>query len=123
MRSVGIGAWRLGERLGIDVLGSTEGPRYALDDERRRTCDALVAAAQDEDGEVDVAGCPFPIHELLTFLVVERNLLLHGSKDASLEVLEPGPRATSTPSSTPWSRRTTASGRSSTRCFPAAASR
>ena len=92
MRSVGIGAWRLGERLGVDLLGSTEGSRYVIDDERRRTFDALVANARlSADGTVDVAGCPYPVHELLTYLATERGLLLHGSKDVSLEVLEPRP--------------------------------
>ena len=40
MRSFGIGVWRLGERLGINVVGATEGPRDATDGK-----DALVAAA------------------------------------------------------------------------------
>lgn len=91
MRSVGMGTWRLGERLGIDVLGAVEGPPYAIDDERRRTFDSLVAAARAADGTVDVGACPYPVHELLSYLAHERGLLLHGSKDASLEVLEPRP--------------------------------
>ena len=90
MRSVGMGAWRVGERLGIDLLGSAEGPPYVVDDERRRTFEALAAAARESaDGTVDVADCPYPLHELLTYLAVERGLLLHGSRDPSLEVLEP----------------------------------
>lgn len=91
LRSVGIGVWRLSERLGIDVMGSVEGPPYRIDDERRRTFDALVAAARAGDGTVDVAECPYAVHELLSYLTIERGLLLHGSNDASLDVLEPRP--------------------------------
>jgi hypothetical protein len=40
---------------------------------------------------VDVAACPYPIHELLTHLVLEHRLLLHGSNHRELEVLEPRP--------------------------------
>ena len=92
MRSVGIAAWRLTERLGIDLMGSAQGPPYVVDDERRRTFDALIAAARESaDGTVDVAACPYPVHELLTYLAIERGLLLHGSKDTMLDVLEPRP--------------------------------
>ena len=42
-------------------------------------------------GRVDAADCPYPLHELLTHLVVHRGLLLHGSNDATLDVLEPRP--------------------------------
>ena len=91
LRSVGIGVWRLSERLGIDVMGAVEGPPYAIDDERRRTFDALVAAARARDGTIDVAACPYAVHELLSYLTLERDVLLHGSNDPALDVLEPRP--------------------------------
>ncbi len=81
--------WRVGERLGIDVAGATEGPPYTIDGDRRRAFDSLLAAAQDADGRVNLAACPYPIHDLLTYLVVERGFLLHGSNDTGLEALEP----------------------------------
>jgi len=90
-RSLGVGIWQLGERLGIDVAGATEGPRVTTDEARRKTFDALVGAARAGDGTHDPATCPYPLHELLTHLVMERGLLLHGSNDAALEVLEPRP--------------------------------
>jgi len=84
-------AWRLGERLGIDVAGATEGPPFTTDGARRETFEELIAAAHAGDGTLDRAACPYPIHELLTYLVVEHGLLLHGSNDASLDVLDPRP--------------------------------
>jgi hypothetical protein len=90
-RSLGVAAWRLGERLGIDVAGATEGPRFTMDAERRETFESLIAAARAGDGTIDAASCPYPLHELLTYLVVEHDLLLHGSNDAALGVLEPKP--------------------------------
>ena len=38
-----------------------------------------------------MATCPYPLHELLTHLVLEHGLLLHGSNDSTLGVLEPRP--------------------------------
>lgn len=90
MRSIGVPVWRLGERLGIDV-GATEGPPVALDPARRAAFDDLIAAAEKADGTIDVESCPYPSHELLTYLVSERKLLLHGSNDLELGVLEPRP--------------------------------
>ena len=90
-RSLGVAAWRLGERLGIDVAGATEGPPYTTDADRRETFEQLIAAARAGDGSVDVAACAYPRHELLTHLVVEHGLLLHGSNDATLDRLEPKP--------------------------------
>jgi len=81
--------WRLGERLGIDLAGATEGPRIVTDPARREAFDALVADARAGDGTVDAAACPYPVHELLTHLVTEHHLLLHGSNDAALDVLDP----------------------------------
>jgi hypothetical protein len=51
----------------------------------------LFATARAGDGTIDAAACPYPLHELLTYLVVEHDLLLHGSNDVTLEVLEPRP--------------------------------
>src|SRR6266536_3175297 len=88
---LGVHAWRLAERLGIDVVGATEGPVVTADAARRETFENLIAAARAGDGILDVAACPYPLHELLTHLVVEHELLLHGSNHDTLEVLEPRP--------------------------------
>ena len=88
---LGAVAWGLGERFGIDLVGSTEGPPVYTDPERRKVFDELIAAAREGDGTVPVAECPYPAHELLTHLVLQRGLLLHGSNNASLEVLEARP--------------------------------
>ena len=87
-RSLGVGVWRLGERLGIDVAGATEGPPLTRDPSRRHALEELITTA---DGTIDAAACPYPAHELLTHLAIERGLLLHGSNDGTLEVLEPRP--------------------------------
>jgi hypothetical protein len=79
------GVWRLTERLGLHV--ATEGPPYGADPERRRELDALVAGS----AVIDAATLPYPAHELLTHLVVEHGLLLHGANDTTLELLEPRP--------------------------------
>jgi hypothetical protein len=90
MRSVGPFAWRVAERLGLNT-GATEGPPVATDPASRAVFDELIASARDGDGTIDVASCPSPIHELLTYLVSERGYLLHGSNDPGLRVLEPRP--------------------------------
>src|SRR5438876_1120522 len=87
----GVVAWRLGRRLGVDLVGATEAPRVTTDGARRNAFEQLIAAARAGDGTVDAGACPYPLHELLTYLVVEHGLLLHGSNHASLEVLEPRP--------------------------------
>jgi hypothetical protein len=91
MRSFGIGVWRLGERLGINVVGATEGPRDATDGTRTATFERLIAAARAGDGTIDTTECPYPVHQLLTHLVDRHGLLLHGSNHTALEVLEPQP--------------------------------
>ena len=91
MRSVGIGIWRLGERLGLNVIGATEGPAITSDAERSRAFEELIASAQGRDGLVDVARSPYPVHEFLTYLVDRHGLLLHGSNHSTLAVLEPQP--------------------------------
>ena len=90
MRSLGLAGW-LGERLGIDVAGATEGSPFTTDSARRKNFDELLGIARARDGTLDTAASPYPVHELLTHLVVEHGLLLHGSNDASLEALDPRP--------------------------------
>ncbi|MBM2821528.1 MAG: hypothetical protein HW413_274 [Thermoleophilia bacterium] len=90
-RSLGLAAWRLGERLQIDIAGGTEGPRPMTDGAPRETFEDLIAAARGGDGTVDTAACPYPLHELLTHLVLEHGLLLHGSNHSALEVVDPSP--------------------------------
>jgi hypothetical protein len=79
-------AWAAAERLGLDPLGSSEGPPLP-GPARRAELDELVACG----GTIDARDCPFPAHELLTHLVVERGLLLHGSNETGIERLEPRP--------------------------------
>lgn len=86
-----VGAWRLGERFGLDVAGATEGPPYVMDSARRAAFEDLIAAARAGEGVIDAAACPYPAHELLTHLVVEHGLVLHGSNDTALATLEPRP--------------------------------
>lgn len=83
--------WQLAERLGIDLFGATEGPPVTTDAARSRTFDELIAAARAGDGTLDRAACPYPVHELLSHLVTKHDLLLHGSNNPGLEVLEPRP--------------------------------
>jgi hypothetical protein len=90
MRSVGISALRLAERIGLNT-GATEGPPVATEPAARATFDELVASARAGDGTIDVGSCPYPLHELLTYLVSEREYLLHGSNDPGIRVLEPRP--------------------------------
>ena len=87
----GVVVWSLFERLGVDVAGATEGPPIAVDETRRRIFDDLIAAARAGNGTLDATTCPYPLHELLTHLVAEHALLLHGSNHTTLELLEPRP--------------------------------
>jgi hypothetical protein len=80
-------AWGAAERAGLDLAGATEGPPLADDADRSAAFDELVARG----GTIAAADCAYPLHELLTHLVRGRGLLLHGSNDGSLEVLEPRP--------------------------------
>lgn len=91
VRSFGIGVWRLGERLGVDLVGANQVPRTPDDARRQETFERLIASARAADGTVDTAGCPYPVHELLTYLVDRHGLLLHGSNRTALDVLEPQP--------------------------------
>ncbi|MGZ4318917.1 MAG: hypothetical protein ACXVRD_06285 [Gaiellaceae bacterium] len=79
-------AWAAAERLGLDAVGSSEGPPLP-DPAHRAALDELVVPG----ATIDARDCPFPVHELLTHLVLERGLLLHGSNDASLAWLKPRP--------------------------------
>ncbi len=90
MRSIGLSVLRLAERLGLNT-GSTEGPPIATDPAARAAFDELIASALEGDGTIDVGRCPYPLHELLTYLVSEQDYLLHGSNDPGLRVLEPRP--------------------------------
>lgn len=81
--------WRVAERLGIRL--ATEGPLHALTDAQREAMDALVAGARTGGGVIDAASIDLPAHELLTHLVVQHGLLLHGTNSTELEVLEPRP--------------------------------
>lgn len=93
LRSLGIGVWRLGERLGLNVIGASEGPRSTNDPSRQQALERLVQAARAGDGTLDAAASPFPAHALLTYLVDAQGLLLHGSNHTTLDVLEPQPAA------------------------------
>ena len=62
-----------------------------MDETRRRIFDDLIAAARAGNGTLDATTCPYPLHELLTHLVAEHALLLHGSNHTTLELLEPRP--------------------------------
>jgi hypothetical protein len=88
LRSLGMTAWRLGAPAGLDLFGSTEGPPIVRDPQRDEAFERLLSAG---DGTVHAADCPYPVHELLTYLVTERGLLLHGSNNAEIETLEPQP--------------------------------
>jgi hypothetical protein len=83
--------WRLCQRLGIDVAGATEGPPLVADEARECALDEIVAAARAGSGTIDSAASAYPVHELLTHLVVRHGLLLHGSNDVTLELVEPRP--------------------------------
>jgi len=87
----GVAVWGLCERIGIDVAGSTEGPPLVIDAAARLVFERLVDTARAGEGTLTAADCPYPLHELLSYLVAEQNLLLHGSNDATLRVLEPRP--------------------------------
>jgi hypothetical protein len=90
MRSVGPAALRIAERLGLNT-GATEGPPAGVDPVSRALFDGIVASALAGDGTVDVSNCPHALHQLLTYLVSERDYLLHGSNDSEIRVLEPRP--------------------------------
>jgi hypothetical protein len=89
LRRVLFNVWRIAERLGIRL--GTEGPTHALTDAQRDEMDALVAHARAERGVIDVSSTPFSAHELLTHLVEQHDLLLHGSNHTELEAIEPRP--------------------------------
>ena len=87
LRRVLFNVWRLAERLGIRL--ATEGPTYAPTDAQREAMDALVVRARAEGGVIDASSIGFPAHELLTHLVVQHHLLLHGTNNTELEVIGP----------------------------------
>jgi hypothetical protein len=89
MRSVLFNAWRAAERLGIRL--ATEGPAYAPTAAQSEEMDVLIAHARAEGGAIDASAAVVPAHELLTHLVERHGLLLHGSNQTELDVLEPRP--------------------------------
>ena len=89
LRRVLFNVWRLAERLGIRL--ATEGPTYAPTDAQREAMDALVVRARAEGGVIDASSTGFPAHELLTHLVMQHGLLLHGTNNTELDVLLPRP--------------------------------
>jgi hypothetical protein len=89
LRRVLFNVWRLAERLGIRL--ATEGPTYAPTDAQREAMDALIVRARAEGGVIDASSIGFPAHELLTHLVVQHRLLLHGTNNTELEVIKPRP--------------------------------
>jgi hypothetical protein len=89
LRSVLFNVWRLAVRLGVRL--GTEGPTYAPTDAQREAMDALVDRARAEGGVIDASAAGFSAHDLLTHLVVQHGLLLHGTNNTELDVLEPRP--------------------------------
>ena len=84
-------AWRIGVQLGLPVPGSTEGPTVAPDAQRDEAFERLITAARAGNGTIDTGACTYPVHEFLSYLVLEHGLLLHGSNHCELELLEPRP--------------------------------
>ena len=89
LRRVLFNVWRVAERLGVRL--STEGPTHVPSDAQREAMDALVVRARADGGLIDASSIAFPAHELLTHLVLHHGLLLHGTNNPDLEVLEPRP--------------------------------
>jgi hypothetical protein len=89
LRRVLMNVWRVAERLGIRL--ATEGPVHAPTDAQLEAMDALVARARTAGGVIDPSSIDCPAHELLTHLVVQHGLLLHGTNRTELAVLEPRP--------------------------------
>jgi hypothetical protein len=87
LRRVLFNVWRLAVRLGVPL--AAEGPTYAPTDAQREAMDALVARARTDGGSIDASSAAVSAHELLTHLVVRHGLLLHGSNNTELEVIEP----------------------------------
>ena len=89
LRRVLFNVWRVAERLGVRL--STEGPKHAPSKAQRDAMDELVVRARADGGVIDASSIAFPAHELLTHLVLHHGLLLHGTNNPDLEVLEPRP--------------------------------
>ncbi len=64
---------------------------HAPSDAQREAMDALVARARAEEGVIDASSIPYAAHELLTHLVLHHGLLLHGTNNTELNVIEPRP--------------------------------
>jgi hypothetical protein len=89
LRRILFNVWRGAERLGIRL--STEDPTHAPTEAQREAMDALVMRARANGGVIDASLIAYPAHELLTHLVLHHGLLLHGTNNADLEVIEPRP--------------------------------
>jgi len=89
LRRVLFNVWRLAERVGIRL--ATEGPPYAPTDAEREEMDELIGRARAEGGVIDASSTGFPAHVLLTHLVAQHGLLLHGTNNTELDVLLPRP--------------------------------
>lgn len=89
LRRVLFNVWRVAERLGIRL--STEGPTHAPGEAQREAMDELVIQARADGGLIDASSIAYPAHELLTHLVLHHGLLLHGTNNTDLEVIEPRP--------------------------------
>jgi len=77
MRRVLFHVWRLAETVGLRV--APEGPPHAPAESHRKEMDSLLARARAAGNVVDAASLDYPVHELLTHLVEEYGLLLHGT--------------------------------------------
>lgn len=89
LRRVLFNVWRLAERLGIRL--ATEGPTFAPTAAQREEMDALVIRARADGSVIDASSTGFPAHDLLTHLVMQHGLLLHGSNNTELDIIKPRP--------------------------------
>jgi len=88
-------------QLGVGVAAATptriptrgrSGPlQRVLSEAERQAMDALVVRACADGGVIDASSIAYPAHELLTHLVLHHGLLLHGTNNADLEIIEPRP--------------------------------
>ncbi|MGI9145942.1 MAG: hypothetical protein ACR2IK_05255 [Chloroflexota bacterium] len=63
-----------------------------LTDLKRRTFDALVGTVRGQDCERAIAyHCPYPKYEFLHYLVADLGYLVHGSREADIQMFEPRP--------------------------------
>ncbi len=112
----GVVVWRLCERLGIDLVGATEGPPIGTDRARRAAFEELIAAARAGDGTIDAAACPHPRARAADAPRRRASACFCTARTTPRwRYSSHGRPTTSTPSCRPSWRATTASGRSSMR--------